>query len=118
MSSRKYSPYKRGRVFEYRVMKELREHGYYTLRSAGSHTYYDIVAIKPPFTLFIQVKSRRFIEQKIIDESVNAIGNCPYNEYVITYKAGTTRKWYIPRLDALVNSIEALEALLDLEYSG
>ena len=42
------SRYDRGRAYEYKVMRKLREEGFYAIRSAGSHGYFDIIGIKPP----------------------------------------------------------------------
>ena len=36
-----------GRDYEYKVMRQLREQGFYAIRSAGSHGYFDIIGIKP-----------------------------------------------------------------------
>ena len=41
------SRYDRGRAYEYKVMRKLREKGFYPIRSAGSHGYFDIIGIKP-----------------------------------------------------------------------
>jgi Holliday junction resolvase len=38
--------YKRGRAFEYRVKKKLEREGYYVVRSAGSHSVADLVAVR------------------------------------------------------------------------
>ena len=44
MSSKNY---KKGRAFEYRIMKFLRNKGYYCLRAYASKGLYDIIAIPP-----------------------------------------------------------------------
>lgn len=48
--------YQRGRTFEWKVRDALQEDGYDVLRSAGSKTKIDLVAIKPGQILFIQCK--------------------------------------------------------------
>lgn len=52
--------YLKGRAFEYKVMKELKEMGFMVMRTAGSHGKYDIIAIKfePVLCIyFIQCKA-------------------------------------------------------------
>lgn len=57
--------YKRGRAFEYRVMAMCEKAGYTVIRSAGSHSKADVIAIKSIYAnnwkwttdvLFIQCK--------------------------------------------------------------
>jgi Holliday junction resolvase len=48
--------YRLGRALEYRIRDRLREQGYDVLRTAGSHSPVDLVAIKPGQLLFIQCK--------------------------------------------------------------
>lgn len=48
--------YNDGRRFEYRVRDALREDGYEVLRSAGSKTKIDLVAMKPGQIIFVQCK--------------------------------------------------------------
>lgn len=50
------SHYHRGRDLEHRVRKALREQGYEVLRTAGSKSKVDLVAIKPGQMLFVQCK--------------------------------------------------------------
>jgi len=38
------SKYKKGVNFEYRVKQKLEEHGYFVVRSAGSHGVFDLIA--------------------------------------------------------------------------
>ena len=49
--------YIQGRKYEYKAMEELREHGYWTLRSAGSHSPVDVIGVDLNHVRFIQVKS-------------------------------------------------------------
>lgn len=37
--------YKRGRAKEYRIMKKAREEGMVAIRTAGSHGFFDVIAI-------------------------------------------------------------------------
>ena len=39
--------YKNGRALEYRAKKRLEERGWFVVRSAGSHSPVDLVAVKP-----------------------------------------------------------------------
>ena len=48
--------YNDGRRFEYKVRDALREDGYEVLRSAGSKTKIDLVAMKPGQIIFVQCK--------------------------------------------------------------
>ncbi|GAF94020.1 unnamed protein product, partial [marine sediment metagenome] len=48
--------YRSGRNFEYRVKKYLEEKGYYVMRSAGSKSPFDLVAVSDVHLLLIQCK--------------------------------------------------------------
>lgn len=48
--------YRRGRSAEYRAARDLERAGYVVIRSAGSHTPVDLVAIGPAGVRLIQVK--------------------------------------------------------------
>ena len=50
------SRYRNGRDFEYRTRDHFRDDGYDVIRSAGSKTKVDLVAIKPGQLLFVQCK--------------------------------------------------------------
>jgi hypothetical protein len=50
------SAYSRGAAFEHRVMAALEARGYTTLRSAGSHSPADIVALRRDGNLLVQAK--------------------------------------------------------------
>jgi Holliday junction resolvase len=45
-----------GRAFEYKVRDRLRGDGYWVMRSPGSRTVVDLLAIKPGQVLFVQCK--------------------------------------------------------------
>jgi hypothetical protein len=49
--------YRKGRYYENRVRKELEADGYYTIRSAGSHGLWDVIAIRQDRIRLIQVKA-------------------------------------------------------------
>lgn len=49
--------YQRGSNFERQVQHKLEEQGYYVMRSAGSHTVVDVMAIKEDSILLIQCKT-------------------------------------------------------------
>lgn len=49
--------YQRGSEFERQVKKKLEAQGYYVMRSAGSHTVVDVLAIKEDSILLIQCKT-------------------------------------------------------------
>ncbi len=48
--------YRRGRAFEYQVRDHLRERGFVVVRSAGSHTPADLVALGDLAPWIVQVK--------------------------------------------------------------
>lgn len=50
------SPYRRGRALEYRIRDQLRDDGYFTMRSPSSKSPVDVVAIKHGEVLFVQCK--------------------------------------------------------------
>lgn len=50
------SAYAKGRNFEYDTRDHLKLHGYFVMRSAGSKTFIDLVAIKKGEVLLIQCK--------------------------------------------------------------
>ena len=39
--------YVRGRAYEYKVKRKLEKEGWLVIRSAGSHSLFDLIAIKP-----------------------------------------------------------------------
>lgn len=51
--------YKKGRQFEYRVKRDLEQKGYFVIRSAGSHSPFDLIAFSQEGVLFIQCKTRK-----------------------------------------------------------
>ena len=48
--------YVSGRRFEYTIKKELQDQGWIAIRSAGSHSPFDIIAIKEDKILLLQLK--------------------------------------------------------------
>ena len=48
-----------GRMFEYRVKKQLEKHGYVVFRTAGSHSPADLVALKRGVVVLVQCKYRK-----------------------------------------------------------
>jgi predicted RNA binding protein YcfA (HicA-like mRNA interferase family) len=51
--------YVRGRAFEYRIKDFLEQKGYEVFRTAGSHSRFDLIAVKKPFILFLQLKHKK-----------------------------------------------------------
>ncbi|MEM5830202.1 MAG: hypothetical protein QXL82_01700 [Candidatus Aenigmatarchaeota archaeon] len=68
--------YKVGRYYEYKVKKHLENLGYIVFRSAGSHGYFDLIAIHPitKNILFIQVK-KTFKKDKNLNEMIEKFKN-------------------------------------------
>jgi len=64
----KTSAYERGRRFEYRVRRQLKEEGYFVVRSAKSGTVCDLVALKKGEILLIQCKLNKKISKKEREE--------------------------------------------------
>ena len=58
-------PYKKGRLFEYKVKKEFEKRGYYVVRSAGSKGVFDLIAIGNGEVLGIQCKLGKVSEGEI-----------------------------------------------------
>ena len=57
--------YRRGRAKEYRLKKKYEEKGFIVIRSAGSHSFADLVTIhrKSKLVLFIQSKPKNFSQK-------------------------------------------------------
>lgn len=75
--------YNNGRAKEYRLKKKFQKEGYVVLRTAGSHGFADLIAIKDSTVLFIQVKPKKFAEsaiKKLCIENrwVNKIRSCEF----------------------------------------
>lgn len=53
--------YLRGRAFEYQIKKLLQDNGFTVTRAAGSHSPFDLIAVKPGkeiwFSCFLQLKT-------------------------------------------------------------
>ncbi|MEM2259989.1 MAG: hypothetical protein QXP52_00160 [Candidatus Aenigmatarchaeota archaeon] len=74
---KKEKRYSKGRAFEYKVKNMLEKEGYFVIRSAGSHSVADLIAIhsesnssSSPTILFIQCSLQpkaKFEIQKLLD---------------------------------------------------
>jgi len=77
--------YIKGRNKEYRIKKKLEQEGYYVIRSAGSHSFFDLIAIhkEKKEILLIQVKTK--IDKKIEElyENLEKAFNGVYNVKVV-----------------------------------
>lgn len=60
--------YQRGTRFERSLMKDLNEQGYDTLRTAGSHGAFDVVAFNSDCVIFIQCKVEKTSPTSIISK--------------------------------------------------
>lgn len=60
----KQTKYKSGRQFEYRVRDHLKGLGYFALRSPGSRTPIDVLAVRPGVVLFVQCKRNGVLSPK------------------------------------------------------
>ncbi len=68
---KKQTNYVKGRNFEYRVMKYLKDRGFFCMRAYGSKGMYDILAIQPfvdfgwyNYSLLIQAKLNGYVPPK------------------------------------------------------
>lgn len=81
--------YERGRALEYRVKSSLEKEGYTVSRSAGSHSPWDLVAIREnpgPEVRLIQLKSK--VDAKSSQEVIDSYWATVKNEYwVVGHKA-------------------------------
>jgi len=64
--------YKKGRNFEYQIIKLFSSAGYYTIRSAGSHGIFDILAVKDGVVFGIQCKLANNISKSEKQAMLNA----------------------------------------------
>lgn len=62
--------YRKGYVVELRAMKDLEKEGHVCIRSSGSHSPVDIVAVKSHIARFIQVKSLKRKTKKAVTDSM------------------------------------------------
>lgn len=65
--------YKIGRRFEYYVKHKFEKQGALVIRSAGSHSPFDLIAITPDCIWFIQCKRAKKIQLKKLKEELKAI---------------------------------------------
>lgn len=79
--------YNRGRAFEYRVKKHLEKKGYFVVRSAGSKSPFDLVAIsrrvRYPDIMLIQCKYGTKIGKKERDNLYSMTNEFPRNVFII-----------------------------------
>lgn len=82
----KQTMYRLGRALEYRVMKEAKDAGYFTLRAPASKGSIDVIAIKPGTVLFIQCKRGGYVGREEWNEvyevaqsasAIPVIASCP-----------------------------------------
>jgi Holliday junction resolvase len=80
--------YVRGRAFEYRVKKELETKGYMVVRSAGSKSPFDLVAIslkvQYPDIMLVQCKYGAKISKKERDNLHALSKKFPRNVFIVT----------------------------------
>ena len=56
-----------GRRFEYKVKKHFESMDFHVIRSAGSHSAYDLIAYCPQLVVLIQCKNQQPTKQEIND---------------------------------------------------
>lgn len=79
--------YKKGRSFEYFIKEKLEKRGFYVIRSAGSHTLFDLIAISDTKILLIQCKKYKNMTFKRANSLLNSIAKTFHsfvkNDYVL-----------------------------------
>ena len=68
--------YVSGANFERRCRTKLQDAGYFCVRSAGSHSVADLVAINEDFVFLIQCKNNGKISKKERDKLINTADKC------------------------------------------
>ncbi len=91
------SHYSKGRQYEYRTIKSLKDQGFNCIRSAGSHGPFDIVAWNEDVIYFIQVKVGVKPTRKEIDEILNI--PVPMNAVKLLFN-------YIPRQELKIEEVK------------
>jgi len=73
--------YTKGRAQEYRAMKELEEENFVSIRTAGSHGMFDVIAINENSIRLIQIKKTIGKKVYLPADELNKIINmkCPTN---------------------------------------
>ena len=83
--------YIRGRAAEYRAKKELEADDFFVIRSAGSHSYADLIAVDINVTRLIQVKATTK-GKNYMDDNLRALialpvhDNCRKELWILTKK--------------------------------
>lgn len=72
-SKLKKKMYKIGRRFEYYIKHKFKKQGALVIRSAGSHSPFDLIAIMPEGIWFIQCKRAKKISLKKLKENLKEI---------------------------------------------
>ncbi len=78
-----------GRALEYRVRDQWRAEGFTALRSAGSHSPYDVLAVKPTGPAVEHVEVKRGIEYRTY--------TYPITGYAVQCKRKTLKATKAPR---------------------
>ncbi len=74
--------YRRGTVPEYAIMKFYEKHEFYTIRSAGSHGMFDVVAIRETNqpsddrTAVVLIQAKRNLSPKALDKLMKELDGC------------------------------------------
>ncbi|MBT9252190.1 MAG: hypothetical protein KM296_00545 [Brockia lithotrophica] len=89
--------YRKGRNAEYAVKRKLEKEGYIVIRSAGSHSPADLIAVNEEKIVFVQVKStnnpsqirQMFMQAK---KELSSLPSPPYVEKRVYVKLERTKK--------------------------
>lgn len=71
------SNYVKGARVERKALDQLEKDGYLVIRSAGSHSPFDIVAIGKEEIRLIQLKACKKFYQNILESAIKEIRKCP-----------------------------------------
>jgi len=85
---------RKGIEFERRVLKTLREQGYYAVRSAGSFGTFDIIAVKQSEVLGVQCKMDGYLPPEEREEMVSVGEDYGIKPY-LAYRRKEGRKFVI-----------------------
>jgi len=83
---RKRTPYEIGREREYHIADMLRDEGYLVMRTAGSHSPFDLVAVNGEQVRFVQVQTKMPTPTQISALREIEVPECATKE--IIYKHG------------------------------
>lgn len=96
----KTTNYIKGRRREYMLVKYFKDKGYLAIRTAGSHSPFDVIAVDSTNIFLCQLKPHNVSEKKELKKLKSVkIPNCfkrCIRKYLVTYKKGKTEFTFQP----------------------